>query len=314
MKIGILSFVLLCLCISPAFAQQRLITCTSERNPDNSIIIVADSRAFGDYTIKMIFTSLTDYTTSEILTANALITTVRQGRKEIIKLKNRLSSASPFQYHFEYFPGKALRKMPDTSFLYLLPAAANKTVRISKVSSVAERLGQNRENDYSGTGFVYKLGDTICAARAGLVYACNDDILEGEKTDDFYKSERNKIRIQHNDGSLSSYDILAPIQLLVSPGENIYPGKPLAIFNKQSEKYTVLFATYYLDENKLTTEKNAEEKSTPSNYVYLPTRFYTGGDIVSDQLKVNNTYLVQHSKNIITAELSKKEKKKLGLD
>src|ERR1700712_2276492 len=101
MKISILPFILLCFCISSAFSQQRLITCTSERNPDNSIIIVADSRVFGDYTIKMVFTSLNDYTTSEVLTANTLTTTIRQGRKEIIKLKNKLSSASPFQYHFE---------------------------------------------------------------------------------------------------------------------------------------------------------------------------------------------------------------------
>ena len=312
MHIKTILFILLSFYILPSFSQQQLITCSLERNADNSISIISDSKAFGDYTVKLIFDSLTDYTTSSPVIANTVLATVKQGKREILKLQNKLASASTFQYRYLYFPGRALRKAPDSSFIYLLPANAGNHIRISKVSAVAELPEQKTPGDYFGTGFIYQSGDTICASRAGIVYDCTDDVSAGEKTDDFYKSGRNKIHIQHNDGSLCTYDILAPIQLLVSPGEDVYPGKPIGIFNKQSEAYTVLFSTCYLDERKLMTANGNEDKPASSNFIYIPTYFYTGENGKLTALQVNNSYIVQHPKEIITAEMSKKDKKKWG--
>ena len=119
-------------------------------------------------------------------------------------------------------------------------------------------------------------GDTICAARAGTVYDCSDEAKDGEKGNQYYsKNNRNKIGIQHKDGSMAHYSILAPIQLLVEAGDNVIPGQPLAVFNKESEKYTVLFSVNYLDEKRITVDVNNNDPQMPvaSPYLYLPAFF-----------------------------------------
>ena len=57
---------------------------------------------------------------------------------------------------------------------------------------------------------------------------------------------------------------------------------------------------------------NTEDKPVSSNLVYIPTHFYTGANSQLTPLQVNNSYIVQHPKEIITAEMSKKDKKKWG--
>ena len=62
------------------FAQQRLIVCSSETNPDKSISIYAESQAFGEYTVKLVFTSLSGYT-STVSSDVALVTVPRAARR-----------------------------------------------------------------------------------------------------------------------------------------------------------------------------------------------------------------------------------------
>ncbi len=300
------------------FSQTRLITCSTERNSDNSVSIIADSQAQGEYTVKLNFTSLTGYSTSAGMSSNniALITTYR-GRKEIMRL-TPIKSAGMYsmQYSYQYFPGTVLRKKPDTSFTYLLPAAESVPLRVFKVNSITEKLGQKSKDEFSAVGFIYHLGDTISAARAGTVYDCSNEAREGEKSVEMYnRNSRNKIYIQHKDGTLGQYSVLAPIQLLVQPGDNVIPGQPLAVFNKESEKYTVLFSVDYLDEKKaLADNSNIDPKLPPPvYYLYVPTFFYVDENNKSIQPEQNKQYNASHPKEIIGAEMSKKDKKKLGL-
>ena len=291
-------------------AQSDLITCSSVRNADNSISIFAESNAYSEYTVKLIFTSLQGYDVAGI-SKNMLLTSVLRGKNELVKIypsKNALSYS--FQYRYLYYPGKAMRKAPDTSIAYLLPAASGHTVHISSVISVAEGLGQQKTNDYAGIGFVYTPGDTICAARAGIVYQCRGDITEGEKQNDFFKAARNSISIQHKDGSLSTYDVLAPMQLLVQPGDHIIPGTPLAVFNKAAEKYLALFSVYYLDEKKVLSEDNSN--TSASSFVYLPAYFYLSDATAHTVPQLNMAYTAQHPAQVIAAEMNKREKKKAG--
>jgi hypothetical protein len=308
-------FTLLCLllcCNCAVEGQSLLISCSTERNADNSISIIGQSQAYGTYTVRIIFSSLLGYHSPFSISNNIVLATIESSRKELLKCtQDKYSVSYSFQYRYQYYPGTALRKQPDTSFLYLLPASPGNTVRISQVSSLAARLGQKKANDYSGTGFVYKQGDTICAARAGLVYDANDGIKEAEKNNEFYKSVRNRLSIQQRDGSICTYDILAPIHLLIQPGEIVLPGTPLAVFNQPGEKYIVLLSTYYLDEKQLLTadENNPSSACT----VYMPTHFYCEENNGLAPLALNQPYTARHPANIIASELSKKEKKRLGL-
>ncbi len=268
--------------ILSSFARQGQITCRSEKNADGSYFIYADNKGFSDYTIKLTFTDLAGFNSS--LDAGAPVI-IGRGQSQIAKLTP--VSGAPrysFNYRYRYWPGTFFRKTPDTSFLYLMPSTAGNNLRISKVTSLAERIGQKNEDDFSAVGFRYKLGDTICAARGGIVYECRDDVQEGESLNQTFNTNRNLVAIEHKDGTLARYAVVAPVKLLVSPGEKVIPGQPLAVFNRESPKYHILFSVAYLDENK-----------------------------ISYSLNLNKDYQVVYSNEVIAAEMSRKEKKKMGL-
>ncbi|HMH23306.1 MAG TPA: hypothetical protein VK563_16085 [Puia sp.] len=293
-------------------SQEGLITCSSERSADNSFIIYSDSRAFVDYTVKLNFNTLTGYTTS--LPTGFFFRTVTRGRTEVMKLTPRVNSngSRMFNYTYRYFPGRAFSRPPDTNFVYLMPSTSGNALRIAKVSSLEERLGQKRTDEFHATGFTYKQGDTICASRAGIVYIATDDDKEGEKKQQAYTDKRNRIAIEHRDGTLGHYSILAPVQLLIAPGDWVIPGQPLAIFNKESDKYQVFMSVTWLDQRRLTDEKvDASAKPLPF-FLEVPVLFYTGEND-KEPLQIHKTYTVGHPKEVIGAELTKKEKKKLGL-
>src|SRR4029077_2430841 len=118
------------------------------------------------------------------------------------------------------------------------------------------------------------------------------------------------ISIEHRDGTLGHYGITAPIKLLVSPGDEVFPGQPLAIFTKESPRYMVWFSVTYLDGKKLISDNNPENAHY---FDYLPTYFYANENEPSTILQISKYYTVQHPKDIIGAEMTKREKKKFGL-
>ncbi|MES2372404.1 MAG: hypothetical protein V4557_07480 [Bacteroidota bacterium] len=305
------------------FSQQRLITCSSERNPDNTVSIYADAQISGEYTVKITFTDFQGYACSMMNTyrsggSEIGLATVFRGRREIAKL-TPVKNASMYSssYNYTYYPGTTVRKTPDSSFVYLLPGTEGTRLRVSGVTYIGERFGQKSQENFSAVGFIYKLGDTICASRAGTIYDCSDAIKEGERGSEWYKSNRNRIAIQQKDGTLAHYSILSPIQLLVEAGDYVVPGQPLAVFNKTSEKYNVMFSVYYLDEKKILVDntKSSSER-LPGAYTYLSTAFYlepTDKATSPTGLEISKQYVTAHPKEIVATELSKKDKKKLGL-
>jgi len=305
-------FILFNFFIAASFAQVRLVDCSIERNADNSISIYADSRIDGEYTLKITFNGLAGYTSTALFGGDIAITTIQRGKQEVMKLVPvKTASMYNSQFKYAYYPGRSLRKSPDSSFVYLLPSTEGNLLRIVPVSSLAERVGKKSDGPVA-TGFIYNLGDTICATRAGVVYDCNDAVTEGEKMNQTFRRERNRIAIQHKDGSIGNYSAVAPIQLLVKEGDNVIPGQPLAVFNKQNDKYHVLFSTYFLDEKKLLAD-NSSGNTMPPAYTGLSLHFYVDEIDKSVSLQVSKVYKVQQPKEIIAAEMSKKEKKKLGL-
>jgi len=298
-----------------SFGQSGLITCSTQANPDRSVSIYSNSQARAEFTLKLIFSSYNGYTSRSFTIPNVAITTVNPGYMEVMKLTPDNSSNPSLQYKYQYFPGRSFKKMPDTSFEYLLPATAGNILRVSRISSQVSSLFQNTGvkfgAEYRGTAFNYKPGDTICASRAGTVFECIDTVKTPEKTETVFIRGRNRVSIEHKDGTLATYAILSPIKLLVQPGDEVFPGQPLAVFGTNGEKYMVLFSTYYLDEKKLLTD-NSYDDTRPVHFIYMPTHFYADENDRVTKLRVMQQYTVQHPKEIIAAEMNKKEKKKFG--
>jgi hypothetical protein len=293
-----------------SYSQQRLITCSSRKNTDGTVSIMAENNDYADFTVKLIFTDLSGYSSNENTVS---IKTVGKGSAELARLTPQSSSVHSFNYRYNSFPGHYFNKLPDTSVVYLLPSTPNHTLAVSKVSSLEEGLGQKRTEDFFSTGFQYNLGDTICAARAGMVFNTVDSVQQGENENQFYRSNRNRISIEHKDGTIGRYSMLAPIKLLVAAGDEVIPGQPLAIFDKESPKHVLMFAVEYLSGKKLLVDNTFNNPAFTSFFDYVPTYFYVDDTIKGGLLQINKHYTVMHPKQVIAAELTKREKKKMGL-
>ena len=299
-----------------SFSQSGLITCSTQSNPDRSVSIYANSPAAAEYTVKLTFSTLSGYTSRSFVVPSVALVSVNPGYMEIMKLTPDNTNNLSLPYKYQYFPGKAFKKMPDTSFEYLLPATNGKQLSVARVSfqttSLSDRIGINIGTDYRGTGFIYKPGDTICASRAGIVFECSDTMREAEKTETVYNRGRNRVAIEHRDGTPGIYEVLAPIKLLMSVGDEVFPGQPLAVFNNDSGRNLVLFSTCYLDEKKILLSDNIFDNSSPVHFIYMPTHFYADENDRLTKLRIAKQYTVQHPKDIIATEMNKKEKKKFG--
>jgi hypothetical protein len=288
---------------SAANAQSNLITLSNETNPiDGVITINAQSVATGTYTLKIKINAngfTNNYT-------SPFSKTITQGTSQICKLTpDKSASMRGLGYNYTYFAGSAFRKPPTNFPHYILPISNGKTTKASSTIDLSAVLNDKINNLKTGQGFYFEKGDTICAARAGQIFNINDQVKQGEGRETLYASERNQIQIQHGDGTIAYYTMLAPIKCLVENGNRVIPGQPIAVFNSTSTRYTLLLSINYLDESKLNTDYPKDV------YTPLPLYFYLNENSQSTQLIDGQKYEATRSLNIITEELSKREKKRL---
>jgi hypothetical protein len=295
-------------CSSNFFAQQK-IRLQAEKNTDNSYSLYAENFGFNSYTVRVKFTTLDGYTSS---INEYSLTTLLSGRTQIGKLEPiKNYPVYRYQYTYSYYIGTALRNMPDSNFVYLLPGTEGVEIGVlNKIQSVASLLGQKDKPVLHAAGFSFHLNDTVCAARAGVVYEANSVMQKGEKRNEIYSRERDKISVEQRDGTLATYTFTAPVKLLVAEGDKVMPGDPIAVFSNANDKYDLFFSVIYLDKKKLTDYFNANDESIMKLYhVSIPTKFYFD-ESKTDFVATTKAYKVQHPLSIITAEMTKKEKKK----
>jgi hypothetical protein len=287
-----------------AYSQAAIRVYSTPDNFKNGIRLMVEKTKPGNYTCEVTFKQLVGYNCSE--GAESFIATVSNFGTQQIALLTPIENASSvaINYSYAYLPGKSISK-PDSLYPYLLPSHPGKSIQTSGVQYVGDFIGKTNNNFYS-IGFKYQLGDTICAARGGIVYEIFDK-AEIRKENEFFSTKtRNSINIEHNDGTLCQYNILSPIKMLVMPGDKVIPGQALAIFDKTDKDYTLLLSVQYL---------NIKYKmSTGSNYVVLRPRFLLSPNNINLANPFTNYSKVVHPSDIITKEMSSKEIKKLGLE
>ena len=252
---------------SAANAQSNLITLSNETNPlDGVITINAQSIATGTYTLK-IKLNANGFTNNY---SSPFLKTITQGSSQICKLTpDKSASMRGLGYNYTYFAGSAFRKPPTNFPHYILPISNGKTTKAISTIDLSAVLNEKIDNLKTGQGFYFEKGDTICASRAGQVFNINDQVKQGEGKETLYASERNQIQIQHSDGTIALYTMLAPIKCLVENGDRVVPGQPIAVFNFTSARYTLLLSINYLDESKLNTDYPKDVYTPLLLYFYL---------------------------------------------
>ncbi len=114
----------------------------------------------------------------------------------------------------------------DKNYRYTLPYPKGKKYKI--IQSFGGKFSHNKPHSKYAIDFGTKIGDTITAARGGIVFFVKED------SNEYCKSRRcidkgNKVLILHNDGTMAHYVHLDFEGALVDVGDKVKVGQPIAI-------------------------------------------------------------------------------------
>lgn len=115
---------------------------------------------------------------------------------------------------------------PNNDYLYLFPYPKGKRYKI--IQSFGGRFSHDLEHSKYAIDFGLQIGDTITAARGGIVILVKEDSKTHGKTRDFI-DYANKIKILHDDGTIADYVHLDFNGSLVEVGDSVKKGQPIGI-------------------------------------------------------------------------------------
>lgn len=223
--------ILLCLffAVSVCEAQSRGAKIVVEyKSEDGKIQLICqrDSQIAGFFTIQIRLENPENINTTNVITrvvttGSVIETFTPQDTKRAYGLG---------RYSYSYIRGKLAAK-PNQSAVYRLPMSQSLIVKALPLSYLRETYaGEAKPDDWRCFQFALSKGDTIYAARRGQVVEIVDDVDyvtdEGHVS---YSSYANYIIIEHQDGTLSRYDVLEKGSMMVKLGETVYPSTPIAL-------------------------------------------------------------------------------------
>ncbi len=111
--------------------------------------------------------------------------------------------------------------VPVAESPYVLPFAVNQTVRVSQGNCFAAG-GHNLTFAYD---FALEIGDTVRAARAGMVIIVNESFLDTDRA----SGRENNVFVQHADGTVVRYTHLTTNGALVEVGDRVIQGQAIGL-------------------------------------------------------------------------------------
>jgi hypothetical protein len=215
---------------------------------------------------------------------------------------------STFKYTYTQIKGCINPKI-NQDYTYLLPIGIGKTTEAFHIEYLKINEKNPEPKDFFAIGFKINSGDTIFAARRGIVTSFRDN-ANLNLSEYAYSSEDNFIEIFHKDCSFGKYQVLK--KSLVSIGQEVEAGDPIAIAG--GEKYSsgphVRFEVYYNFEQQFQVQ-NKDGSSIKTYWAYVPLVFFTKEE-KNIKLNFGQKYTCEHPDSIIMQEMTKRQIKKWG--
>ncbi len=140
--------------------------------------------------------------------------------------KKEFSKQLISQLKFKRYYGNPFIKEYDTLYAYRPPFKRGKRYKVLQ-GYHGKYTHKNIDSKYA-LDFQMPIGDTICAARNGIVVNFVDTHKKGGKSKKF-KPYANSILIYHPDGTFAQYVHLKHKGVLVKEGDSIKQGQPIAL-------------------------------------------------------------------------------------
>lgn len=296
-----LLFVLFTLTFSALTAQENVIRINHEYDQQNEeFVISADNFSSTYYTVVVKFSKLYSLSSTTKLPA---IKVVPPGSHRLFKLEKSGTGQPDFNFQYAYWKGVANPKIEEVA--YTLPFSPAIEARVKEIGSLSEFLNQDSDEDYYSIGFSLVDGDTIMASRKGVIEVVEDQ-KQTENLNYTFTRDRNYIRIRHDDGTIANYWNFKNSSSLVEVGDEVFPGTPLAIAAQTRERGDALLmlSFFYL----VVEPSDFTDYKEWDSYKYFQPKFAQQGGV--DVLEDGSTYKGFISDELITQEMSRRQKKK----
>lgn len=275
-----------------AFSQ---ITMETEYTDDGNIELYATNIDRVPYTVLI---DVTAHNNLLPIGASGLVI-ARPGRSKVTTLKRRTEGQSTsISYTYSFIKGDYFGKSRSEP-VYLIPLPKGTMATGIRMTHIQNRLQPKEENtDYVGISFTFDLPTEILAPRKGVVSAISMVQYDEQQNLDFDRSE-NYIELFHEDGSLTKIMVLRPGSEKVKVGQEVFPGEVLA--ESAGEEYNSGLHV------RLVNMKPVKDAADKLKYIQAPMKFISreGKSDFPESQKVEVIY----PEEIVTAEMSKKEKK-----
>ncbi len=268
---------------------------------DNTLVITAKVYIPGVYTVYMNFNDPTN------VSVNSYEIRSVYASGEIMRLKaidpEKTANAN---YTYFYVPGIVGSYRTDSMFVYALPFSRFKDgVMVSYARNADEVLKKVRTPDWVSVAFSLQRGDTVFAARKGTVVKAYDQYQQQF----IHPARINTIEVQHADNTFAHYAGIEYNGALVSVGDVVYPGTPLAFAGAiVDDRYVSFLNVSNLILNK---SKSDDFSAIFDNIHFNPIFATTEGNRKVENNKRQRAVL---SDGIITLEMNAREKKKYAAE
>lgn len=241
---------------------------------DKSLNFVAQNNSWYPYTLELEFTTLSNLTPS----MNKYRIVVNPGRSNLFRL-TIVDDKSPHNYGYStrYSIGDNHKK-PDFSFTYLVPLKKGKSISMGGDFIAVDTMSFRR-------GFPVLKGDTIVCMRKGMVTTVP------EMNQRYDHIQPSSIEIMHSDGTVASYALVEGEQVLVKPGQQVYPLQPLAIIQTPRNFFSYVYE--FAENNRIHS----------FNYKLEPEKIEESNQ---------HNFVVDHQVIIVETELTGREKKRFS--
>ncbi|MCA0230021.1 MAG: M23 family metallopeptidase [Bacteroidetes bacterium] len=287
---------------SPFFAlAQSSVEVTYTANDKREYTFQAKNTNVCDYTVKVEFTDLQGGSCGCSL---PFIESISPGPSTLFTLKpNQNNQGISFRFGYSYLKGRVLNKAPKP-FLYLFPFSSAVPHKAFLSKNIMEMIANKKVSNFYGIAFQMQKGDTVFAARRGVVSQVKD-AFDTHSDGIWFSSQTNSVEIFHGDGSFASYNRLKKGKMLVKEGQEVEAGEPLGIVTDDTFEGSVVvqFSVYYLSRARAFNQ-------TEYPYEFVVPSFYSPTNTSGLVMQSGGTYTSEWPEAMVTQEMSKKEIKR----
>lgn len=305
-----LSAIILLGSFSNLLSQEQPITVSYEYNDDNSIDINYTKDIPGSYYIKITFDRLENTNENSVVER---VVNMTSGTLITLKPVNTDQGVG-MGYHWTYMLGNHKAKV-DRDFSYILPFKLGEKIKVHRTKTFVNEYSDKKQVNTQGDADKYffavsqQKADTVFCMRKGQVIEIQDSYESNANVKKVLTDRRNLIMVEHEDGTLATYQGFDGRFIFPELGQIVYPQMPLGVLEEfYNGDYVLSFSVSYLSSVEASYDDADFKEENMSPYASIPLYFYT--DKGSYQIIDNNEYEVCCTEELLTKEFTRRERKK----